>query len=85
MDVTLMFSENIANYTCANHNTTDNTGKRNIKLQNPSTANYNGDSSDFFFVIDTCESLIGATKATDCKPEQESLDILEDMYVEIKV
>ena len=80
-----MFSQNIHNYTCANHNTTDNTGKRNIKLQNPSAANYNGDHSDYFFVIDTCESLETATAQTDCKPEQESLDILEDMYVEITI
>ena len=66
-----MFSQNIHNYTCANHNTTDNTGKRNVKLQNPSEANYNGDNSDYFFVIDTCMSLISATGLAEADCESE--------------
>ena len=85
MNVTLMFSQNIQGYTCPNMNTTDNTGKKKITLQNPSEANYNKDHSDFFFVIDTCASLTGATGATNCKTEEESQAVLENMYVEIKI
>lgn len=56
-----MFFQNIEGYTCPNMNTTDNTGKKSIKLQNYSPNNYNGEESDFFFVIDTCMSLKNAT------------------------
>ena len=72
-------------YTCPNMNTTDNTGKKHITLQNPSEANFNGDESDFFFVIDTCASLATATNAQNCKTEEESQAVLENMYVETKI
>lgn len=89
MNVTLMFSQNILGYTCPNQNTTDGTGKKKVTLQNPSEANYNKDTSDFFFVVDTCSNLQSATKATDCKDSGMDANALKtlinNMYVDVKI
>ena len=70
---------------CPDMNSTDGSGKRTVKLQNRSPANYQNQSQDFFFVIDTCASLKNATGASNCKSEEESQAVLEDMYVETKI
>lgn len=73
MDVSKMFWQQITGYQCP-----DMRGLK-AKIQNESPSNVNGDSSDFYFVLDTCDHLKGITNKTDadCEPETESQKVLE--------
>ena len=54
-------------------------------MQNQSPSNFEEKSYDFFFVLDTCEHLAQMTGRKDCKTEDESQAVLEQMYVDTKI
>lgn len=78
-DVSKMFWQQIEGYLCPAMN------DATISLQNESPANLNGSYSDFFFIVDTCSNFANITKRTDCKSEQESQAMIDNMYVSTKI
>ena len=55
-----------------------------VKIQNPSDANKDGESSDFVFVLDTCDNLKNITDQK-CVDEAESEKALNTMTVSTKI
>lgn len=79
-NVSEMFWQQIEGYLCPSE-----LKSFNVTLQNESPANFNGASSDFFFVVDTCSNFANITKRTDCKSEAESQNVIDSMYVLTKI
>ena len=55
-----------------------------MKIQNPSTYNAENATSDFVFVIDSCENLQDFTDA-DCKGDNETIGMLNDVIVSTRI
>ena len=55
-----------------------------MKIQNPSTYNAGNATSDFVFVIDSCENLQDFTDA-DCKGDTETIGMLNDLIVSTRI
>jgi hypothetical protein len=83
-----MFYEQIKGHWCPNMTDPspeyEDGEKPIVKIQNPSDANPGGESSDFVFVLDTCDNLKNITDAT-CKSETESEAALNSMIVSTRV
>ena len=86
-DVSRMFWQNIQGMWCPDINNGRNMPSGTTWLQNPSEQNPDGSQggSDFFFVLDTCSHLSKMTGFTDCKTEEESQSVLEQVYVTTRI
>ena len=77
-DVLPMFYQQLDGYMCPD--AMDST----VLIQNASPANPNGDSYDFFFVLDTCEHMQKLT-GEKCASESDSQDDMDFVYVDTKI
>ena len=87
-DVSMMFYEQIKGHWCPNMSDPSPPYEEGeqpvVKIQNPSDANKGGESSDFVFVLDTCDNLKNITDA-DCESETKSEAALNTMTVSTKI